>query len=232
MVAGVDDLRAQLTQHRCIRPLVAAGLVLAVTFGCARYDANATTDSALADSVARARSDSVTRAQPGYVIDSIFPIEEEIRRFNAELVRPDSLIGGARSRAELVRRFEKALARQDTAGLLELIVSRAEFGYFVFPESPYARPPYKTKPAIVWMQLLSDSERGLSRLLERVAHEQIRISGLQCLAEAEREGRNRYWRHCTVNLRDSTGASRRLQLFGQIVERDGRMKFLSYSTDF
>ena len=232
MVARVDDLRAQLTQHRCIKSLVTAGLVLAVTFGCARYDANATTDSALADSAARARVDSVTRAQPGYVVDSIFPIEEEIRRFNADLARPDSLVGGARSRAELVRLFENALARQDTSGLLDLLVTRAEFGYFVFPESPYSRPPYKTKPAIVWMQLVSDSERGLNRLLARIGHEQVRISNPQCLVEAEREGRNRYWRNCTVNLRDSTGASRRLQLFGQIVERDGRMKFLSYSTDF
>jgi hypothetical protein len=228
----VDDLRAQLTQHRCIKSLVTAGVVLAVTVGCARYDANATTDSAFADSVARARVDSVTRAQPGYVVDSIFPIEEEIRRFNAELVRPDSLVGGARSRAELLRLFEKALARQDTSGLQELLVSRSEFGYFVFPESPYARAPYKTKPAIVWMQLVSDSERGLSRLLARVAHNQVRISNLECLVDADREGRNRYWRNCTVNLRDNTGASRRLQLFGQIVERDGRMKFLSYSTDF
>jgi hypothetical protein len=82
------------------------------------------------------------------------------------------------------------------------------------------------------MQLVSDSQRGLSRLLVRVAPNQVRISNLQCLVDADREGRNRYWRNCTVNLRDSTGASRRLQLFGQIVERDGRMKFLSYSTDF
>src|SRR5262245_66450399 len=39
------------------------------------------TDSIRRDSIARARQDSINRAQPGYVIDSTLPVQEELRRF-------------------------------------------------------------------------------------------------------------------------------------------------------
>ncbi|MGH7712697.1 MAG: hypothetical protein ACREOG_15505, partial [Gemmatimonadaceae bacterium] len=194
--------------------------------------ASATTDSVSADGIARAMQDSVNRAQPGYVVDSIFLIAEEMRRFNEGLVRPDSLTGGATTRTELVRKFTAALARHDTSSLRQMHVTRAEFGHFVFLESPYSRPPYKTKPGLIWLQLMSESERGMSRLLERVAGNAVRISDLQCEATPDRQGPNRYWRNCTMMVRDGNGRSRRLHLFGQILERDGRAKFLSYDTSF
>ena len=41
-------------------------------------------DSIRRDSVARARQDSINRTLPGYVVDSILPIEEEVRRFKGK----------------------------------------------------------------------------------------------------------------------------------------------------
>jgi hypothetical protein len=64
--------------------IVAASLLMA---GCATRDLPGTDsltarhDSIRADSVARARQDSINRATPGYVIDSLLPPEEEARRF-------------------------------------------------------------------------------------------------------------------------------------------------------
>ena len=232
MVARLDDLRAKLVTGRCNRQATAAVILLAAVVACARYEASAHTDSARADSIARVRQDSINRAQPGYVVDSIFPIEEEIRRFNDGLTPTTTLKGGASSPEALVRLFARALAERDTNALVSLLVSRAEFGYLVFPESRYARPPYKTKPAIVWTQLVSDSERGLSRLLERVSGDSLRISALRCPKVADREGANRYWRNCSLSIGDTAGGSRRLQLFGPILERGGRTKFLSYDTAF
>ena len=66
--------------------IIAAMLLVA---GCANRDVPgidslaARRDSIRADSVARARQDSINRATPGYVIDSLLPPEEEARRFRA-----------------------------------------------------------------------------------------------------------------------------------------------------
>jgi hypothetical protein len=208
-------------------------LLQAAVGACARHEASASTDSAYADSVARARQDSINRAQPGYVVDSIFPIEEEIRRFNAGLDRPASLTSPAMNRADLVRRFAVALAHSDSAALRALVVTRAEFGYLVFPESPYARFPYKTKPEVIWMQLAGDSDRGTSRMLDRVAGPASRVSSLRCDGTPERQGPNTYWRNCSVLVQTASDPTkRRMHLFGQILERDGRAKFLSYGGDF
>ncbi len=209
--------------------MTTALLLVAAVVACARHDAQASTDSA---ERVRAVQDSVNRAQPGYIVDSIFPADEEIRRFNESITRPAGLIGGAPSREELVRRFAGALATHDTAVLRALLVTRAEFGYLVFPESPHVRAPYKTKPLVIWMQLENESQRGMSRLLDRAAGTSGRISMLRCDSAPVREGANRYWRNCTVALQGTRAELRRLQLFGSMLERGGSVKFLSYATDF
>lgn len=111
-------------------------------------------------------------------------------------------------------------------------ITRAEFGHFVFPESPHVRPPYKTKPLVIWMQLLSESQRGIARLLERAAGGTVRISEPRCDGEPVQEGVNRYWRNCTVLLSSALSRQSRMRLFGNIIERDGQTKFVSFATDF
>jgi hypothetical protein len=207
-----------------------AGILLATVVACARYEASATTDSARTDSVARARQDSINRAQPGYVVDSIFPIEEEIRRFNADLERPARL-GGAANRSDLVRRFAAALRSADTSALRQLLITRAEFGHLVFPESPFTRAPYKAKPGVIWTQLMSQSQRGLSRLFARMAGS-ADISELRCDATPDQQGPNKLWRNCSVLVQSPEFGRRRMQLFGRIIERDGHAKFMSYASDF
>src|SRR5688572_10152652 len=99
------------------------------------------------DSIARVRQDSLNRAQPGYVIDSVLPVEEEIRRFQATLGdRPYALSGGAADRTSLVRSFVEAIERHDERALQRLVVDRAEFGYLIYPDSPNTRPPYRLSP--------------------------------------------------------------------------------------
>ena len=159
----MDRVRQELTLQ-AHRPRAAAILIMAAVLACARHDAQASSDS-----TARAVQDSVNRAQPGYIVDSIFPAEEEIRRFNEGVPRPAGLTGGAPTAQELVRRFAAALQRHDTAALRAMHITRAEFGHFVFPESPHVRAPYKTKPLVIWMQVVSESQRGMARLLERAA---------------------------------------------------------------
>ncbi|MGH9202515.1 MAG: hypothetical protein ACRD2A_14925, partial [Vicinamibacterales bacterium] len=89
-----------------------------------------------------------------------------------------------------------------------------------------------TKPIVIWTQLSSESSRGLARLLERVAGDSARISDLECDVAAERQGANTYWRNCSVLARAPRVGARRMQLFGSIIVRDGRAKFVSFATDF
>ncbi|MGQ0643437.1 MAG: hypothetical protein ACT4P6_22045 [Gemmatimonadaceae bacterium] len=225
----MDSVREELTEA-CRQ--TAAALVAAAVVACTDHTAIAGSDSMRLDSLTRAQQDSVNRAQPGYVVDSIFSAGEESRRFNAGMARPAALAGSAASRGELVRLFSRALQRHDTAGLRAALITRAEFGYFVFPESPFAREPFKTKPGVIWMQLEAESARGITRLLERVAGHDVRLTDVRCDREPERQGRNTYWRDCSVLVSRGEAAPTRAQLFGHILERNGRVKFVSYASDF
>ncbi|MEW5915725.1 MAG: hypothetical protein AB1762_04945 [Gemmatimonadota bacterium] len=207
-----------------------AALCLAAVVACTGQTAQASNESLVLDSLAR--QDSINRAQPGYVIDSIFPAEEELRRFNAGSMRPAALSGGASDRETLVRQFARALQQADTATLRTLLLTRAEFGHLVFPESPFAREPFKTKPGLVWMQLVAASERGMTRLLDRVSGPGVQISSLRCDRTPEDQGPNTYWRNCSVLVHRQGTPTHRAQLFGQILVRDGRAKFVAYDGDF
>lgn len=190
------------------------------------------TDSARADSVARARQDSINRAQPGYIVDSILPVEEELRRFRADLGdAPTALSGGASSREALVRRFTHALETSDTTALIRMAVSRAEYAWLVYPESPFTRPPYRQPPGLAWMQLMSSSGSGLARLLARKAGRPVGEPSVSCGSESL-EGMNRTWRDCVVTVRASDGQTTRARWFGAIIERGGHVKFLSFANDF
>ncbi|HSE27230.1 MAG TPA: hypothetical protein VLA95_03310 [Gemmatimonadales bacterium] len=167
------------------------------------------------------------------VVDSIFPIEEEIRRFQATL--PDTarrLIGGEASREALIARFVRALEQADSAAFAPMAVSRAEFGFLYFPESRFTRKPYRTKPGLLWAQLVNASSRGVNRAFERYGGKPLGFTGFDCPAEPAAEGANRVWEGCTVTIRPAgTDSARTLHLFGSLLERDGVWKFLSFSND-
>jgi hypothetical protein len=186
---------------------------------------------ARADSTARARQDSINRAQPGYIVDSILPVAEELRRFRADIpTRARRLEHGAPSIDSLVARFADALARHDTTALARLAVTRSEFAYLIYPSSRHARAPYRQKPQIAWMLLQGASNQGATRLLGRLAGAELKMLGHHCIDAPEVEENNRLWQ-CSVRSA-SAGETTSRRLFGAIVERDGRFKFLSFANDF
>lgn len=182
-------------------------------------------DSATRAELGRARHDSIVRSRPGYVIDSILPVEEDIRRFQATLgPRPPGFRHGAATRRELVSAFVRALEQNDTTALVQLVVDRAEFGYLIYPTSPNASPPYRQSPELVWLSRSASTEKGLARLLDRFGGRPTSYSGYVCTGESEQHGPNTMWSGCAVT-RGSDGAP--LKMFGPIVRHDGVYKFLS-----
>jgi len=216
-----------------VKHLVRVIFLAFVATGCGEGHAALTSDSARMDSLASARQDSINRSQPGYIVDSILPMEEQLRRFRADLtVAPTALDGGATSRDELVTTFMHSLESADTAALIRLTISRAEFAYLVFPDSPFSAPPYAQAPDLVWMRHATQSGTGLKRLLTRVGGSALRFRSWSCATLPEKQGLNRLWRDCKVRFAKGGGTDQTLQLFASIIERQGRFKILSYANAF
>jgi hypothetical protein len=226
MVGRLDRLFPELTANLRLVAAVLAAIVAAACTSAQR----AAIDSAKADSIARARQDSINRAQPGYVIDSVLPVEKELRRFREAMGgrAVTSLQHASGTREDLVRRVLEAFTTADTATLHTSALSAREFSDLVFPTSRFARAPYRQPPGLVWMQMTSLSESMLRRSLRRMAGTSWRYLGHDCSGSPEHEGRNTIWSACTVRALRSSGDTGRLALVGSIIARDGRYKVVGY----
>ncbi|HYV99144.1 MAG TPA: hypothetical protein VE967_16930 [Gemmatimonadaceae bacterium] len=210
---------------------VAAGACRERGASIASAASRAAVDSARADSVARVRQDSINRAQPGYVIDSILPVEEELRRFRKSLGGSPAthLAGGSPSADALVERFIHALAANDTADLVKMVVTGREFADLYYPESPYTRPPYRQSPALAWTLIQNPSTTGLTRLIRRYGGKHLAYVRYACDPAPVHEGRNTRYTTCAVTVQEPGGHLVTKRYFGSILERDGVFKFLSYT---
>jgi hypothetical protein len=178
---------------------------------------------------------AITTTFPGpasaQVVDSLLPMEEELRRFRADLPAPAALSGGERSRDRLVRRFVTALETRDSAALRAMLITKAEFAHLYFPVSEYTKPPYRQKPSLVWFRMTAVSEQGLSRALARDGGSPLRFQGYRCETTPTRRGPNRLWQGCRLRV-GGGGTVRERRLFGTIIERGGHFKFLTYATEY
>lgn len=215
---------------------IVATLATAVLAACDRVPSVRPADAAPADSAtalggaesARARQDSIVRARPGYIVDSILPVEEEIRRFQATLgPRPASFVNGAPTRSALVTEFVRAMEQNDTTALARLVVTRDEFGYLVYPTSPNASPPYRQAPDLVWLMRSASNDKATTRLLARFGGRPLKFAGYSCNGAPEHQGENALWSACVVRRIQPRGDTTALRMFGAIIRRDGQFKFLS-----
>jgi hypothetical protein len=207
--------------------IVALGVLAATSCDAASADATAGEAGSVAGGVP-----SEPSASGAAVVDSIFPVEEEIRRFQATLPgEVTALSGGETDRDALVARFVRAVEASDTADLARLAMTRAEFGYLYYPSSRYTAPPYRLSAALAWYQNNNVGGRGLTRLLRRYGGQDMGFVSYTCPEAAVVEGRNRFWHRCTV--RHQAGADTvDIQLFGSIWERDGHYKLVGYANAF
>jgi hypothetical protein len=219
------------------RTLLLAALIAFA--GCARDRApgseeQSRADSVRADSLSRARLDSTNRTLPGYVVDSILPVEEELRRFRAVVggVPASELKGGATSREALVSKFLKSLESNDTAALRSMLLTPREFADLVYPESPHTHPPYRQPPGLVWSMIQNAGSSGFTRLLRRLGGVALRHEGTRCEGPLERQGENTIMSRCNMRIAEPGGSIRSRRLFGSIIERHGRFKFVSYANEF
>ena len=178
-----------------------------------------------------ARSASAAAATAG-VVDSALPIPVLLDRFRATTVdTPTVLRGGAASPRDLVEALVGALATHDTATLRSLVLSRAEFAWLYYPHTKFTSRPYELGPELVWLQHAAASEKGAVRLLSRYGGAVLGLRSVTCADSAVSEGPNRIVGGCRVRLTSPEGAVQERRLFGALLNRDGRYKFLSYAND-
>lgn len=163
------------------------------------------------------------------VVDSLLSRDELLTKFREGLPPADRLGNGSESRDQLVKRFLSALETRDTADLAAMAITRSEFGYLYYPATPQGLPPYELDPGLMWHMLIQRSDRGMRRALDLYGGRRLRLIGYQCGEGASQEGENTIWGPCLVRCRGEEGRLFSLWLFSQIVERDGRYKFLSYA---
>jgi hypothetical protein len=212
---------AVLTRYLSLFAAATAFLACSDTNAAARQGRGPSADSASAVALS------------GGVIDSILPMEEQIRRFRLGIDSVSSFSGGSPSRVQLVRAFVSALEARDSAVFASLALTRAEFAWLYFPSHPYARPPYEMPPGLFWLQVASGSERGIARLLTRLGGKPLGYRGLICRDTARAaHGDIAITDSCRVVISAESGGPDTVRMFGSIAERDGRFKFVSYANEF
>ncbi|MEP6691121.1 MAG: hypothetical protein ABJD07_08180 [Gemmatimonadaceae bacterium] len=164
-------------------------------------------------------------------VDSAIGRDESLRRFRADLAdRPTVLEGGETSRDALVHRFVAALATSDTPSLARMALTRAEFAYLFYETSPQSLPPYDLGAGLLWFQMQERNRAGIGRALKVLGGRRVTVSRYRCRPEPERQGDNLVWIGCTMRLGGAVpDGITELPLFGAVIERAGRFKFLSYS---
>lgn len=210
MVGRLDELRAEL--------ILRYALLLIAVVACS--DGQPSLDASPAPA-----------APTAGVVDSILPPEVALERFLAGEERTDSLSGGAPDIVALTNELFSALESKDSEKLAKLVVTKAEYGSLYYPTSVYSRKPYELDPAIAWMLNAENNAKAARRLIERLGGRGVEFDEVKC-GRATSEGGNRFHLDCLVSYRTSAGARETRQLFGSVMERGNRAKFLSLAGDF
>ena len=180
------------------------------------------------DGVLIASTDSL-RKTAGYVVDSIFPPDESMRRFRATVpgAVPLRLAGGAPSTEQLLRTFWATLTAGDSVGVDSLSIDKAEFAHLYLPDSPELRSGMQ--PQIAWLLLDEASVRGLSRA--RLRAEQLKAStirGVACSGNPTPVGAARVQGPCGIIVRRPQGLDT-VWIANRVISRNGVVKLLGFA---
>ena len=169
------------------------------------------------------------RKTPGYIIDSILPPDEALRRLQAQVTDPipTRLTGGATTRPALIRAYWTALQQTDTTAIRDLVVSKSEFAYLYFPESAPFASGMQPEPA--WVLYEAQAGRGLTAASSRARDALAGNAALRevvCREGGRTEGSSQTSGPCGVVLRWPDQRTDTLWIASTILRRDGRYKLL------
>lgn len=160
-------------------------------------------------------------------VDSALPRAEAFRRFFAGREVPTSLSSGAPSRDSLVARLAVALARRDTAAVMETALTREEWGALYFPIAGRTDLPAGFGPSWSWSIVGAEKLQGGYRLLRELGGKPVR-GALVC--EDDPAGRDTagvsLFGPCSLVMGRDT-----VVVAHQLMRRDDRWKFVAFSRE-
>ena len=212
-----------------MRDLFLAGLLALLVFAACGEDAEGTRPAVSAVHAEAARVAAPLQPEGAWTATEVRA--RELTAFRAGLARPEGLEGGAPSARKLVAAWVRALEVRDTAAFAPLLLSRAEFAWLYYDAHPLSRPPYDLSPDEMWFKQQGNSAKGLREVLEKRGGRPLGFVGFRCDPVVS-FGENRFHGNCVVERRGDGAADAGLvreRLFGALVERAGRWKFVSYS---
>ncbi|HEU4830278.1 MAG TPA: hypothetical protein VFT04_13885 [Gemmatimonadales bacterium] len=188
--------------------------------------------AAAATACERAGGAAPPQASAASHVDTVHAPEVALHRFREGLAEPAvPLSGGATDIETLAARWVDAVEAHDTTTIRQLVLDRAEFAWVYYPASAFSRRPLYQPPGLFWFRLQANSEKGITRVLRRLGGSDMAYRGVECTRPPRVEGENRIWEYCAVRRADA-GTIRSDILFGGILERAGRFKFISYGNQF
>lgn len=131
----------------------------------------------------------------------------------------------------LVTDMLDALARRDSHRLQQLAVSEQEFRSTVWPELPSSRPEVNLPVEYAWGTLQQNSRTSLAVTLREHGGRRYSLARVEPGDAVTRYHTFTVHREPVVWIRDDAGREHRLDLFGALLQRDGRWKIFSYVRD-
>jgi len=127
--------------------------------------------------------------------------------------------------------FLEALAVNDRDRIEPLALDEDELREIVWPELPSSRPEHNVPFEYGWGDLHQKSRNALSFTLSKYGGRDFDLEEVMFKGETTDYESFSVHRETWLVVRNEEGRRGRLQLFGSMIERDGRYKLFSFVTD-
>jgi hypothetical protein len=133
---------------------------------------------------------------------------------------------------ELARAVLDGLEKEDVEALKRLPLSKDEFRLYVWPELPSSRPERNLPFEFVWSELHQQSVSSIARNFHRYKGKNLDLLEIRFRDGMADYGTFKIHRDARVRVRDAaTGKEGFVDLFGSVMEWQGKYKLFSYVTD-
>ncbi len=131
----------------------------------------------------------------------------------------------------LARELLDAIERKDRARLEELALTEHEFKTVVWPQLPSSRPEVRLPVDYAWQDLHSKSIGYLITTLHEFGGQRLELIRIEFHGETTDYEQFHVHRRSVLEVRDEAGDTRRVRLFGSMIEQGGHVKVFSYVVD-
>jgi hypothetical protein len=138
------------------------------------------------------------------------------------------LIGSANSLDELATEVLAGLASADTSRLNAVRLTEYEHNELVYPELPAARPENNHPAALAWSNIQVRNSASLIDLFSEFDGHELEYVGAECRGPTRAFESFVVHTDCFVTMRIDRSTERTVQLFKDVLDRDGELKIFRY----